>query len=389
MTPEHEVEERWRRRCEGALLCAAALLFLVGLGRTDFWEPDEPRHGAIAEEMRALGHGPAQLVLPRLNGEVYTQKPPLYYWLAALAGLPAGRVSEGAARLPSALAGIGMVLIALRLGREALGGLAGVAAGAVLLTLPAFVDLGRSARPDALLACFVTAALLFAWRVNREPGSPVRSRWLLHLSMGLGLLAKGPVAMLLPLLGVVAYLAWERRLRDFGRFVSAPALAASLGPGLVWICLAAALAPSGFVKEAVGENVVMRFFSGTDHARSPFFYLVDFPGAFLPWSLAWPFAAWTGRAAFARSGGGPRASAVRFLLAFVGAGLLFFSLSKGKRDAYLLPLYPAAALLVGCAVEVLGPCPSSSRPSRAGSPRLRRGRSSLRSEPASRSSSPT
>ena len=351
MTPGHDVEERWRGRCEAGLLCAAALLFLVGLGRTDFWEPDEPRHGAIAEEMRALTHGPAQLALPRLNGEVYTQKPPLYYWLAALAGLPAGRVSEGAARLPSALAGIGMVLLALRLGREALGGLAGVAAGAVLLTLPAFVDLGRSARPDALLALCVTAALLFAWRVDRGLDSAARSRWLMHLSMGLGLLAKGPVAVLLPLLGLLAYLGWERRLRDLGRFVSAPALAASLGPGLVWISLAAALAPSGFVKEAVGENVLLRFFAGTDHTRSPLFYLADFPGSFLPWSLTWPLAAWTGRAALGRSAAGNRASAIRFLLAFVAAGLLFFSLSKGKRDVYLLPLYPAAALLVGCALE--------------------------------------
>jgi 4-amino-4-deoxy-L-arabinose transferase-like glycosyltransferase len=349
--PGKDVEGRWRRYCEAALLGAAALLFLFGLGGTDFWEPDEPRHGAIAEEMRALAHGPAQLALPRLNGEVYTQKPPLYYWLAVLAGLPAGHVTESAARAPSALAGIGMVLLAMRLGREALGGLAGVAAGAVLLTLPAFVDLGRSARPDALLAFFVTAALLFAWRVDRGLGSPARSRWLLHLSMGIGVLAKGPVAVLLPLFGLLAYLAWERRLRDLGRFVSAPALAASLLPGLVWISLASALAPSGFVKEAVGENVLLRFFTGTDHARSPFFYLVDFPGSFLPWSLAWPFAAWTGRGALKRSAGGTRASAVRFLVAFVGAGLVFFSLSKGKRDAYLLPLYPAAALLVGCAVQ--------------------------------------
>jgi len=350
VTPGSELEGR-RRRFEVALLAVAALLFLVGLGRTDLWEPDEPRHGAIAEEMRALAHGPTQLVLPRLNGEVYTQKPPLYYWLAALAGLPVGRVTEFAARLPSALAGLAMVLVTLRLGREALGGLAGVAAGAVLLTLPAFVDLARSARPDALLAACVTAALLFAWRLDRGLGSPARSRWLLHLSMGLGVLAKGPVAVLLPLLGLLAYLAWERRLRDFRRFVSAPALVASLGLPLAWISLAAAVAPQGFVQEAVGENVLERFFTGTDHARSPFYYLLEFPDSFLPWTLAWPFAAWTGRSALARTTGGTSASAVRFLLAFVGMGLLFFSLSAGKRGAYLLPLYPATALLLGCALH--------------------------------------
>jgi 4-amino-4-deoxy-L-arabinose transferase-like glycosyltransferase len=332
------------------LLAAALLALLIGLGATDLWEPDEPRHGAIAEEMRALRHGPAQLVVPRLNGEVYTQKPPLYYWLAALMGLPAGRVSEGTARLPSALAGVGTALVAYRLGRLAFGGAAGLAGGAILLTTPAFVDLARSARPDALMTFFISAALLFAWRVDRGLGPVSRDRVLMHLAAGLGVLAKGPVAVLLPLLGLVTYLAWERRLGDLLRFVSAPALLASLGPGLLWIAGAVAVAPGGFFEEAVSTNVWQRFFEGTEHEQPFYFYLTEFPKTLLPWSVAWPFALWVAREH--RAGASPvRASAVRFLLSFVAAGLVFFSLSKGKRDAYLLPLFPPVALLVGAALE--------------------------------------
>ena len=90
------------RRAEIGLAVAAALVLFTNLGGRDFWEPDEPRHGAIAEEMRELRHGAPQLVVPRLNGEPYSQKPPLYYWLAAGAGTGRGFVSEGAARFPSA-----------------------------------------------------------------------------------------------------------------------------------------------------------------------------------------------------------------------------------------------------------------------------------------------
>jgi 4-amino-4-deoxy-L-arabinose transferase-like glycosyltransferase len=338
-------------RREATIAGAAALLLLVGLGATDFWEPDEPRHGQIAEEMRELRHGAAQLVLPRLNDEVYTQKPPLYYWLAALAGLPGGRVSEGAARLPSALAGIGVVLLLCRLGRDAFGAGAGPAAAGVLVTLPAFVDLSRSARPDALLTFFVTAALLFAWRLDRGLGSAPRNRGLLHLALGLGLLTKGPVALLLPLLGLLAYLAWERRLGELRRFVSAPALALSVAPVAAWLALAAALAPPGFLREAIGDNVVLRFAAGTEHERPFFYYLGVLPLVFLPWTLAWPLALRSGRGALAGRSGPDSRSAERFLLAFLAAGFLLLSISRGKRDAYLMPLFPALALLVGAALD--------------------------------------
>ena len=76
------------------LLVASALLLCVGLGGTDFWAPDEPRYGQVAEEVRAMEQGAKGLVLLHLGGEPYTQKPPLYYWLAALTGSAIGKVTE-------------------------------------------------------------------------------------------------------------------------------------------------------------------------------------------------------------------------------------------------------------------------------------------------------
>ena len=96
-------ERQARRRERWLVLVASALLLLPGLGRVGLWAPDEPRYAQVAEELRSFVHGPSGLVVLHLNGRVYDQKPPLYFWAAALAGLPGGRVTEEAARLPSAL----------------------------------------------------------------------------------------------------------------------------------------------------------------------------------------------------------------------------------------------------------------------------------------------
>ena len=326
------------------VLAAGASLLFVGLGNRDFWPPDEPRYGAIAEELRSFAHGFRGLVLLHLNGAVYTQKPPLFFWLAALGGAPFGRVSEAAARLPSALAGFGTLLLVAGLGRSLFRARSGTLAAAVLLTLPSWLQLARSARLDALLTAFVTLAFAAAWRLDREIGDARRNRLLLHAAIGLGVLTKGPVALLLPLLGVAAYLGWERRLGDLRRFVSARALLLSVAPGVAWLAAATLLAPPGYANASFWDNLVLRFFSGTAHAQPVWFYVEALPRGFLPWALLWP-AAWRCHRAVQReapSDGDARAW--RFLLASIGAAFLFFSLSAGKRGLYLLPIYPLLAI---------------------------------------------
>jgi 4-amino-4-deoxy-L-arabinose transferase-like glycosyltransferase len=333
------------------VLAVAAVLLLAGLGRLDADAPDEPRALQIAEELRSFEHGATGLVVLHLNGEVYTQKPPLYYWLAALAGAPGGRVTELAARLPSALAGIGAVALTLLLGTRLLGGGAGVLGAAILLTTWEFAYLARRVQFDVLLTFFELAALASFWWLDRGIGGRKRHQLVLHLSLGLAVLVKGPVGLLIPLLTIVAFLLWERRPRDLRAVLPLWALPLSLGPGLAWIAAATALAPSGYADAAVGENVIGRFFSGTSHARPFWYYLWNFPLHFLPWTLAWPVIAWVGRRSiFVPEADESARRAWRFLLAGVAASLVFFSLSAGKRSLYLLPIFPATALLTADAL---------------------------------------
>lgn len=329
----------------------AALLLLPGLGATDLWAPDEPRYGQVAEELRSFEHGATGLVLLHLGARPYTQKPPLYFWLAAVAGVPAGRVTEAAARLPSALAGIATIWLVARWGAGMLGRRSGVLGAALLLTSIEFARVARRAQLDVLLTLFEVAALAAFWQLRGQGRPRPGPLAVLHAALGLAVLTKGPVGLLLPLLVMTATLASERRLRELRRLLPAWGLALSLGPGLAWVAAATWLAPPGFLDEAVAANLFGRFFAGTSHARPITYYLVQLPLNALPWTLLWPAVAWVAARGAFRDPDDPRTPARRFLAIWLAVGFVFFSLSSGKRGLYLLPCFPAAALLCSDAVE--------------------------------------
>lgn len=340
--------ERTLRRDALGLGLAAALLLLSGLGATDLWAPDEPRFARVADEMLSGDHGAKGWVLLHLNGEPYTQKPPLYYWLAAGFGTPSGRVGEWAARLPSALAGIGCVLATLALGRRLFPGTrAGWLAAALLLTVLRFAHQSRRASLDVLLCLFFLLALSAGGRLvsSASPAAAPRRRdlLLLHGCVGVGLLIKGPVALLVYFV-LWLFLLSEGRGRSMATLLPWWSGALALGPALLWIGAATALAPAGFFEDAVVHNLFGRFLTGTAHVRPFYYYLYQLPLDFLPWTLLWPLA-WP---LVRRSG---RSSSSRFLLAWVGGLVLFFTLSAGKRGVYLLPAFPALALLCGAGLD--------------------------------------
>lgn len=337
-----------------AIFAGAALLFMVGLGGIDLWAPDEPRSGAIAEALRSGRHGPSGLILLHHNDVPYTQKPPLYFWLAAGFGSAFGRVDEWAARLPSALAGIasvGATFAIARLWRWPVP-MAGLAAG-LLATSFRFVFTARRAQLDVLLCAFeLLAVAVFVLIETRRGGIEQARRQplllvALHAALGAAAPVKGPVGWL-PLPVFAAALALGGRLAAFRALVPAWSWLFSLLPLALWITSASALAPSGFAAEAVGANVFARFFAGTSHARPFYYYAYQLPLDFLPWSLLWPCAI----PAFARivrpppsaPGASDRRDPARLLAAWILVPLAFFTLSAGKRGLYLLPIFPALAL---------------------------------------------
>jgi hypothetical protein len=317
-----------------ALALLAALLYLPSIWTRDLWSPDEPRYAEVARAMEARG----DWILPHLNGEVYGEKPPLFFWL----GLAAGRlpfVPDGSgARLVSVLAALGTLLLTWRLGRRLMDQETGWLAALVLATSAMFVLHATSGVIDATLTLLVTAALSVALRA-REERSPVL--WgLFYVLAGLGLLTKGPVALAIPG-GVLLVMA----LREGGvrrAWARHPLWGIPLAAAVVALWLVPAIVRGG---EAYAEIILFkqnvgRAFDSWHHKEPLTYFLRVFPGSFMPWLLALPLAlasAWRAR----RQEPGVAAPLVWFLFTFV-----FFSVVSGKKTRYLLPLFPAASLLV-------------------------------------------
>lgn len=328
------------------VLLLAFVLFFWNLWGTDLAAPDEPYFAEGAREMVSDG----AWAVPHVNGSVTTDKPPLFFWLIALCSLPFG-VSSFSARLPSALAMLGAVALTLRLGRRLLGERAGVLSGLFFTTNYLVWDKARSSQIDALL-CFLILVALSAFEAFRsgERGG-LWTGWLFWCAAGLGVLAKGPVGVLLPLGIALVTLCWDRNLGAWRRFApwTGPLLFALLV--LSWMVLATLGGHGEYsVWGAFKEHALGRAIHGMHHRQPPWYYLEVLPVQLLPWTGLVPGAlllAWRRRSA-----------AERFLLVWALFVVAFFTLSTEKRDLYVLPAYPAFLLLAASFATALEKTPA-------------------------------
>jgi 4-amino-4-deoxy-L-arabinose transferase-like glycosyltransferase len=315
----------------GLVLAVAAALLLVGLGQAPF----ERAEIYFMDAARAMVERSDYLV-PHFQGEPFFDKPALTYWLIAAAYRAFG-FTPAAARLVPVLAALGVLLATAWLGRKLFGREVALAAAAVLATTLAFVAFGRIAMSDMPLTLFTTLAVALAVDALDDRPKP-HALPLLGLVLGLGFLAKGPVALVMAgiPIGLLAWSrGWGRGLQNVPGLLAAAALFAVFGLG--WFAVLYARLGAGPLAYFFLRENLERFAGEAYDVGRPFWY---YPPAFLlaglPWSLFVPLAL-----ARARRGG---ASAL--LAAWTGLALVPLSLSRGKLDYYLLPLYPALALLV-------------------------------------------
>lgn len=339
--PERNAERSATLALGGILLLAALMLFpslgVAPLERAEIYFLDAAR-GMVER---------GDWLTPYYRGQPFWDKPALTYWLMALSFEAFGFTPE-AARLVPALATLLTLLATCWLGWQALGRRAALAGTLVLASTVAFVGFGRVAMSDALLALFSTLALALGLQAYGG-----RARWAvpaLGLVLGLGFLTKGPVALLLPGLGLLA-LAGQRWRADGQRPPLRPgplALAALLfaAAGLGWFAVVYVRLGSGPLEWFFLRENLQRFAASTyDAGRPPWYYLATYLAQGAPWSLFVPLALWRLLGPGRQAGGEERGA--RLLLAWVALMLVPLSLSRGKIDYYLLPLYPALALVVG------------------------------------------
>jgi 4-amino-4-deoxy-L-arabinose transferase-like glycosyltransferase len=304
----------------GAL--AAWFLYLFGLAQVGFVSVDEPRYAWIGRAMAESG----DWITPRLYGEPWLEKPPLLYWMMA-AAWKLGLRDEWAARLPVALAALSFLLLYWWTLRREFGEAVAGASTGILATCGGWLLYSHVAVTDIPLAGTFGAAMLLAWR-----------GWLraAGVSLGLAVLAKAlvPLALALPLL-------WWFRRRWRELIVPLLLTLAVAGP---WYLLCYARHGRALFDELIVRHHFARFLDAKAQVLHPqpfWFYLPVLVTLLLPWTplalAARPRRLW-------------QDERTRFFALWAGWGFFCFSLSAGKLPGYLLPLLPAACLLLGVSI---------------------------------------
>jgi 4-amino-4-deoxy-L-arabinose transferase-like glycosyltransferase len=334
------------------LLLAAQVL--PALDSRSLWYSDEIRHAAVFRELADNGHW----LLLRLNGELYPDKPPLYFWfllglreLLALAGTEEVNLYFAGA----AVSGLLFLWAALFFGRfvARYDGRTQLASGLILLTCAAVMGLLHYARMDLLFSALVVcshAAFYHAWVRPQAAGCMVLGFTLAALAV----LTKGALGLALPLAAGLFFLCWRGTPRRILRGDFLLGLLVGLALISAWAA-PAALELGGFdafFRVYVQEQTVNRLVNAFHHQEPWYYYLAALPLIFLPWTpllLALP---WTGlfgarmRAGLAASRR-PEGEGYGYLWCVAISSLLLLSAVSTKLAVYFLPSLPALALLAG------------------------------------------
>jgi 4-amino-4-deoxy-L-arabinose transferase-like glycosyltransferase len=315
------------------VLILAAPLFLAVLD-APLLEPQEPRYAEIPRQMLEQG----RWLVPVLHGQEYLDKPPLLYW-SVMASYGLFGVHDWSARLVPGVAGLLTVLVVYGWGLGAGNARTGLLAALVLCLSARFVYLERMLTMDSLLCLWVCGALAAGHLAQLGP--QLRWRWwqMSALACGLGLLTKGPVALVLVLPPLLAARLLDRRCAWPGWRAGATYLAISLAVAGPWY-LAVVWTTPDFAGYFFWKHNVVRFLTPFDHAE-PFWFFVPDLLRMLPWTLLLPGLVTS--LARPASKDGPLGF---FLLAFAW-GFIFFSLAGCKRHVYIVPALPPLALALG------------------------------------------
>ena len=337
--------QRGRRDRALLIIVFTALLVLPPVGHHLVVKSDEARFVLLARDMLERGAWFSAAV----EGQQYRNKPPLFPWTIAALSRLRGAVTEGTAQLPAAVAAIAAALCTFLLGDRMFGRRAGLWAALMLATSAGFFIHSQQILPDMLVLAFATASAYAFWRSVTEPAS-TGALVGFYAALAFAIFAKGPVG-LLPLLVVVTWLVTEHGLRGVAHLWSPLGIAVFAVVTLFWLGPFLASGSQSFGEDVVWEDWLAWYLAWPAPRRILAFLGDAFLG-FLPWTLVLLMA--LGPAIRNR-----RDPAVRFVLLSFAVPLLVVIFSRARLVRYLLPVYPAAALLAAWWADTRGTQPTT------------------------------
>jgi hypothetical protein len=327
------------------LICFIA--FFLRLGANGLFDLDEALYANAAREMVLRG----DYVSPTVNGAFFFEKPPFVYWCSALCFHLIG-INEFAARLPSAIASTLLSFLIFRFGSRHFGLRAGFLAGAFFALSPIVLGAGRQLTTDAMLDLWIAIALISFFSAATSADAKGK-RWYYGFwgACAIGVLTKGAPGIILPLAVVLIYVVISEGFQIravFSRLWETKPLAGIalfLLISVPWHVAAWRANGDPFYQEYILRQHLQRFRGGDEAHKLPFwFYIPAFLLGFFPWSLfAVPALAERARKRRAEDIGRARL----FLKIWCGVVFVVFSVSGSKLVSYILPMYPATALLAG------------------------------------------
>jgi len=327
------------------LIALCLMLFFFRLGARPLWDIDEGKHAVTSKEMILS----EDWITPKFNGEPFYDKPVFYNWLVALAFLVFG-FTEFAARLPAAVLGSGCVIITYLLGKKLYNPSIGFLGAVILATSVEFIILSRTVVHDISLVFFITFALYLFYIGYKDNRHRKRNLLLFYGALGFAVLAKGPVGLALPAITIGLYLIVERNLKFIMKMQIGWGILIFLAFASPWYILISLKNPDYagyfFIEQNLGS-----FLSSDSRHPNPFYYYIPVLfGGFFPWSCFLPLALiYAVRRKFKSIH-----ESTAFLVIWFSIIYIFFSIAGSKLPTYILPLFPAASLLVAlCWQELL------------------------------------
>ncbi len=320
----------------GLLLLLCMVLFFVNLGQWDLWNPDEPRYAQVAREMVNGG----DWILMHFNGQVYGDKPPLFFWFIALSSYLWGGFTSFAVRFPSAFFGTLTILLTFFIGKRLYSARTGFLSGLILATSHEFVYLSTRANIDTTLTFFTTGSFFFFIRwykmgeENLQDSAKGASIFGFYVCLGLATLTKGPVGFILPLLVCLVFLILRRDWGSLKRMRLLPGMILFILIVLAWYVPALLKGGKDYFNETIMLHTVDRFAKGSSHIRPFYYYLYNFPADFLPWIFFLPSAIVYG---FSRGKAGIKREFL-FLFVWFVVIFIFFSFQK-EREGFISFLF--------------------------------------------------
>ncbi|HEY6394832.1 MAG TPA: glycosyltransferase family 39 protein, partial [Candidatus Binataceae bacterium] len=283
------------------------------------------------------------------NGLPRGEKPAPYYWFIIASSHFSGGVNETSSRMPSAIFAVMLVLLTFVFARQVMSPASSFVSALVLATSCRFAWQARWAEPDVVLSFFVTLAMYLFYRALRVEAHRRFACIAGYTAAVAASLIKGPVGLAVPAVSLFAYIAtggreWRGAVK---RLMPGWGILITLAILLPFYWAVGAAAGSGYLRDLIIHQNFTRFVRAFDHRQPIYYYFYIFTVDFMPFSMF----AFAGVVYSLKESYSERRGDIRFFLCWFLAGMVFFSLSGSKREVYLLPLYPAAAILAGVLLE--------------------------------------